>query len=91
LGFVTFSLYRNNIRMTRFMMRWAGHAALWGRRQTKNIVLLGKTKEADRLEDCADVNWIVILKWVSKKYDVMAWTGSIWLRIGPRGGLLSVR
>jgi hypothetical protein len=32
-------------------MSWAGHVALWGRRQTKNRVILGKTEEAGRLVD----------------------------------------
>jgi hypothetical protein len=28
------------------------------------------------------------LKWVFEKWDLGAWTGSIWLRIGTGGGLL---
>jgi hypothetical protein len=30
----------------------------------------------------------IILKWILKKYDVRAWTGFIWLRIGTDGGLM---
>jgi hypothetical protein len=31
---------------------------------------------------------VLILRWVSKKWDVGAWTGLIWLRIGTDGGNL---
>ena len=52
MGFVTFSPHRNNIRVIRYMIwRWAGRVALWGRRQTKNGVILEKTEEAGRLVD----------------------------------------
>jgi len=52
MGFVTFSSHCNNIRVIRsLIMRWAGHVALWGSRQTKNRVLLGKTEEAGRFVD----------------------------------------
>jgi hypothetical protein len=30
----------------------------------------------------------IILKWIFRKWDVRAWTGSSWLRIGTGGGLL---
>jgi len=30
----------------------------------------------------------IILRWVFRKWDVVAWTGSIWLRIGTGVGLL---
>jgi hypothetical protein len=30
----------------------------------------------------------VILKWIFGKWDVGAWSGSIWLRIGAAGGYL---
>jgi len=29
-----------------------------------------------------------ILRWICRKWDVRAWTGLIWLRIGTRGGHL---
>jgi hypothetical protein len=52
MGCVTFSPHRNNIRVIRSpIMRWAGYVARWGRRQTKNRVLLGKTKEAGLFVD----------------------------------------
>jgi hypothetical protein len=30
----------------------------------------------------------IILRWIFRKRDVEAWTGSIWLRIGTAGGHL---
>ena len=30
----------------------------------------------------------VILRWIFRKCDVVAWTGSVWLRIGTGGGHL---
>jgi hypothetical protein len=39
------------------------------------------------LEDPA-VDGRIILKWIFETWDVGAWTGSIWLRIGIGGVLL---
>jgi hypothetical protein len=44
-------------------------------------------KERDHWED-QEVDVWTILKWILKRYDVMVWIGSIWLRIGTSGGLL---
>jgi hypothetical protein len=44
-------------------------------------------RERDHLEDLG-VDVRIILKWISKKLNGLAWTGLIWLRIGTNGGLL---
>jgi len=30
----------------------------------------------------------MIIRWIFRKWDVVAWTGSVWLRIGIGGGHL---
>ena len=35
-----------------------------------------------------DVDGMIILKWIFRKWDVGVWTGSSWLRIGTVGGHL---
>jgi hypothetical protein len=34
------------------------------------------------------VDWMIILQWIFKKWDVKVWTGLFWLRIGTSDGLL---
>ena len=38
-----------------------------------------------------DINERIILRWIFRKWDVGAWTGSMWLRIGTGGGRLWMR
>ena len=47
----------------------------------------GLLRERDHLED-PDLDRRIILGWIFRKWDVRAWTGLIWLRIGTGGGLL---
>ena len=50
----------------------------------------GEAREGNHLENtCIDGK--VILKYIFDSLDVRAYTGSIWLRIGTRGGLLLMR
>jgi len=42
------------------------------------------------LEDTG-VDGLLIYRWIFGKWNVGAWTGSIWLRIGTRGGQTLMR
>jgi hypothetical protein len=44
----------------------------------------GNLKERDNLEN-SGVDRKIILRWIFRKWDVGAWTGSIWLRKGTVG------
>ena len=47
----------------------------------------GNLRERDHLENTG-VDGRIILRWISRKWDVRAWTGSMWLRTGTGGGNL---
>jgi hypothetical protein len=47
----------------------------------------GNLRERDHLED-PGINGIIILRWIFGKWNVEAWTGSVWLRIGTSVGHL---
>jgi hypothetical protein len=51
------------------------------------MVLVGKTEGMSPLGR-PSINGRIILRWILRKWDVGAWTGLIWLRIGTGGGLL---
>jgi hypothetical protein len=68
-------------------MRWLGHVAVWGRAAVHTSFWWGNLKEIDHLEG-PDVDKRIILKWTFRKWNVGAWTGSIWLRIEIDGGHL---
>jgi len=48
---------------------------------------VGSLRERDHLEG-PGVDGRIILRWIFRKWDVRAWTGSMWLRIGTGGGHL---
>ena len=48
---------------------------------------LRNLRERDHLED-SGVDGRIILRWIFRKWDVGAWTGLSWLRIGTGGGHL---
>jgi len=56
-----------------------------GDRRGAYRVLMGHLREIDHLEDLG-VGGDIILRWIFKKWDLGACTGSIWLRIGRGGG-----
>jgi hypothetical protein len=47
---------------------------------------LVRTPEGKRPLGEQGVDGRIILRWIFRKWDVVAWTGSIWLRIGTVGG-----
>ena len=67
--------------------RWAGHVARMGEKRGVYRVLVGKPEGMRPLEE-PDVDGRIILRWIFRKWDVGAWTGSSWLRIGTVGELL---
>jgi len=68
-------------------MRWAEHVACMGRGEVCTGFWWGNLWEGDYLED-PGIDSRKILRWIFRKWDVGAWTGSSWLRIGTGGGLL---
>jgi len=68
-------------------MRWAGHVARMGERRGYTRFRWEKLRGRDHLED-PGVNGRIILRWLFRKWDVGAWIGSSWLRIGIDGGHL---
>jgi len=68
-------------------MRWAGHVARMGRGKVYTGFWWGNLKKRINLEDPGVVGRI-ILRWIFRKWDVGAWTGSSWPRIGTGGGHL---
>jgi len=66
-------------------MRWTGHVARVRERRGAKGFWWGSVKEKFHLEDPV-VDGRIILKWIFRKWDVGAWTGLVWLRIGAGGG-----
>ena len=65
---------------------------MWGRGEV--FTKVGNLRERDHLEDpgvdgrVIIIIIIIIIKWIFRKWDVGALTGSTWLRIGTIGGHL---
>ena len=75
----------NSTRMIQSrILRWARNVTRMGERRDGYRVLVGKTRERDRL-GYQDSKGMIIIKCNFKKWDE-AWTGLIWLRIGTDGG-----
>ena len=65
-------------------MRWAGPVARMGESRVVYKVLVGKTEERDNLED-RGVDGSIILRRIFRRWNVRAWIGSSYLRIGTGG------
>ena len=61
-----------------------GACSMYEVRRHAYRVLVGKSEERDHLEDPGRDERI-LLRWIFRKCDVGAWTGSIWLRMGTGG------
>jgi len=68
-------------------MRWAGHVAHMGEERGCKGSWWGNQREGDHWGDPGVGGWI-ILRWISKRWDVGIWTGLGWSRIGTGGGRL---
>ena len=58
-----------------------------GERRGVYRVWWGNLRERDHSED-PGVDGSIIIRWIFRKWDVGAWTGSGWLRLGRVGGQL---
>jgi len=68
-------------------MRWAGHVARMMRRVGCIGCSWGNRREREHWGDL-DVDGWIILRWISRKWDVGIWTGLDWPRIETAGGHL---
>ena len=67
-----------------------GACSAYGERRGLCSVLVGKLEGRNHLED-PDIEGKIILRWIFRKWDVVVWTGSSWLRIGTGRGFLRMR
>ena len=61
-------------------MRWAGHVARMGEESRCIESWWGNRREGDHWGDLGVDGW-VILRWISRRWDVGIWTGLGWPRI----------
>jgi hypothetical protein len=65
-------------------MKWVGVVAYLGESRGLYRVLVGKPEGKSHLEDTG-VDGRIILRWIFRMWDIRAWSGSMWLRIGTVG------
>jgi len=58
------------------------------RRRKQLIYELEETRRNWKSKAVAGVDGRILLRWIFRKWDVVVWTGSSWLRIGTDGGHL---
>jgi len=66
-------------------MRWAVHVARMGEERGCIGSWWGNRKERDHWKDLGVDGWI-ILRWISRRWDMGMWTGLGWPRIQTGGG-----
>jgi len=64
-----------------------GACSTYGGEEVYTGIWWGNLRERDCLEDTG-VDGVLIIRCILRKWDVGAWTGFIWLRIGTGGGHL---
>ena len=69
------------------IMRWAVHVARMGEKRGCIGSWWGNQREREHWGDLGIDGWI-ILRWISRRWDVGIWTGLGWPRIETGGGLL---
>jgi hypothetical protein len=75
----------NVVRVIKLRMSWVRHVARMGRDEVYTGIRWGNLREQDHLEK-PGVDGRIILRWIFRKWNVGAWTGFIWLRIGTVSG-----
>ena len=68
-------------------MRWAGHVAHMSEKREVYRVLVGKPKGRSPMGRPRR-RWVIILEWISRRWDVGIWTGLGWPRMETGGGRL---
>ena len=78
----------NIVRMIKSsIMRWAGHVERMGEDKVCLGSWWGNRMERNHWRDLGVDGW-VILRWISRRWDVGTWTGLGWPRIETGGGRL---
>jgi len=78
----------NTVRVIKSIrMRWAGHVARMGEERGRIGSWWGNRRERDHWGNLGADGWI-ILRWISRRWDVGMWTGLGWPRIDTGGGSL---
>jgi len=60
---------------------------MYGESRDVYRVFVGKPEGKNHLED-PGIDGKIVLRWIFRKWDVRAWTESIWLRVWTGGGHL---
>jgi hypothetical protein len=74
-----------SVDQTKKKNKWAGHVPHMGRVEVYTGFWWGNLRERGHWED-PGIDGRITLGWIFRKWDVRAWIGSMWLRIGTGGG-----